>query len=51
MKTKIILPIIAVLVAGFIYFSQSEGESLEEYTPLIELLRKEKDEFMKTSSE
>jgi uncharacterized protein (DUF1684 family) len=51
MKTKIVIPIIVILVGGFIYFSQSGGESIEEYTQLIESSRKEKDDYMKTSSD
>lgn len=51
MKTKIIIPIIVILVGGFVYFSQSAGESIEAYNQLIESSRKEKDDFMKTSSE
>ncbi|MEQ6119093.1 DUF1684 domain-containing protein [Reichenbachiella sp. MALMAid0571] len=51
MSKKIIFPLIAVLVAAFIYFSQSGGESVEQYSEKIELARTEKEEFMKTSSE
>ena len=51
MSKKIIIPLAAVLVVAFVYFSQSGGESIEQYAGKIKAARAEKEAFMKTSSE
>ncbi|MEQ9286037.1 MAG: DUF1684 domain-containing protein [Cyclobacteriaceae bacterium] len=51
MKKKLYIPLALILVTGVIYFSQSGEESLGDYTQKISQVRKEKNEFMKSSTE
>ena len=39
MSKKIIIPLAAVLVVAFVYFSQSGGESIEQYAGKIKAAR------------